>query len=427
MNDKQRFSVFFTAPYIHPSATGEEFVSWKWAKALSEIVDLTVFSFQRRNRQPLAETLPRARVYTTQIPQIFSYFPRLEAMAKPSYPLYLRAARRALGQATGVDLAHQIMPQAPRYPIAVRGMGVPYVVGPLGGALRTPPAFQQEGRKTAWFTKLRAVDQWRFRYDPWLRAGYEDASLVLGVARYVEDTLAGIKLKRFETMLELGIDEVPPLRTSSASLDEGLHLLHVGRGVRTKGLRDVIRAMAHLKNDIPELRLTSAGAGEEIEICRQEAKALGIADRVEFLGLIPRQDVETLYQKADIFVFPSYREPAGNVLFEAMRWGLPVVAAARGGPDTIVDDKTGIRIPVTEPDRYARDIAAAIRTLVDDPKRRADMGHAAREKLKTIGLWPVKAQALVSLYRDILGMENTAAKMLERPQSAGSSPPPHLR
>lgn len=402
MSNENRLRVFFTAPYIHPTATGEEFVAWKWAEALSEFVDLNVFAFQRKHRQPLGETLPRARVSTVPLPQFFSRFPRFEAMAKPSYLPYMHAACSALRRAEDIDIAHQIMPQAPRYPTPLRGSRVPYVIGPLGGALETPPAFQSEGRSAAWFTKLRAVDHWRFRHDPWLRKGYSGAKLVLGVAPYVKDMLSDVPLREFEPMLELGVDELPPLAARTADRPGGLRLLHVGRGVRTKGLRDVIRAMGHLKDEFPDMRLTSAGTGEEIEICRREAQALGIADRVTFLGLIPRAEVETLYQEADIFVFPSYREPAGNVLFEAMRWGLPIIAAARGGPDWIVDGETGLRIAVTEPAQYARDVAGAIRTLAQDPERRILMGQAARAKLERIGLWRVKAQALVGLYHQVL-------------------------
>lgn len=398
----ERLRVFLTAPNIHPTATGEEFIAWKWAQALCERVDLTVFSFQRQNRQPLQETLPNARVITAPMPRLFARFARLEAMAKPHYPIYMRAARRALRDSGPFDIAHQVMPNAARYPSPLRGMGLPYVMGPVGGALTTPDGFRNEGRKAAWYTRLRAIDGLRFRYDPWLRATYREAALVIGVAPYMQDVLGDIPLKRFCQMLELGVEDLPPLPARQARDDGTFRLLHVGRGVRTKGLRDVIRAMGHLKDDLPGLRLISAGTGEELPVCKAEAEALGISDRITFHGLIDHAEVEKLYQTSDVFAFPSYREPAGIVLFEAMRWGLPIIGAARGGPDWIIDDETGIRIPVTEPETYARDIADAIRTLAHDPERVRKMGTAARAKLERTALWPTKAEALVAEYERIL-------------------------
>jgi len=115
-----------------------------------------------------------------------------------------------------------------------------------------------------------------------------------------------------------------------------------------------------------------------------------------------------LYQDADIFVFPSFREPGGNVVYEAMRWGVPVIVAARGGPNWSVDDTTGVRIPVTTPEKYARDVAAAIKELADDPTRRRAMGQAGREKLEREALWPFKAAALVGIYEEVVA-ERTAA------------------
>jgi glycosyltransferase involved in cell wall biosynthesis len=177
-------------------------------------------------------------------------------------------------------------------------------------------------------------------------------------------------------------------------------LLHVGRGVRTKGLRDAVRALAHLR-DLPHITLTSAGAGEEIALCQAEAAALGVADRVTFLGPQPREQIETLYCSHDVFLFPSFREPAGGVLYEAMRHGLPVITAARGGPDFIVDDHSGIRLPVTTPTRYAADIALAVRRLAADPALLATMGAAARARVLAQGLWSAKADRLIDLYAQL--------------------------
>ncbi len=406
--------VFLTAPNLHRDAIGEEHVAWQWAKALSDVVELTVFSFQRKHHAPLAETLPNARVLTAPMPSLFARWERFEAMAKPHYPAYMNAVRRALRPIRNeFDIAHQIMPQGARYPCPLLGMELPFVIGPLGGALSTPPAFRSEASNAAWFTRLRGIDGMRFKYDPWLRASYSGADLVLGVAPYVADLLTDIPLKRFVPMLELGISDLScPTRTAPARSDDGtLNLLHVGRGVRTKGLRDAVRAVAHLKDALPGLKLTSAGAGEDIELCRQEAETLGIADRVRFLGQVPRDQIEALYAEADIFVFPSFREPAGNVLYEAMRWGLPVITAARGGPNWIVDDKTGVRIRVTTPERYARNIAAAIQTLATDPDRRQRMGDAAREKLANGALWSTKADTMAQLYREVREARRSGARV----------------
>lgn len=395
--------VLLIAPNVDASDVGEAFVAFKWAQALGSLVDLTVLAFQRPGRTDLARQLPGVRVVTWPEPAWAMRDERLNAMLKPAWPVFAGHVRRwiaaALARGEHFDIAHQLMPQAARYPSPLRHFDIPYVIGPLGGALDTPQAFRAEAASAPMFTRLRALDAWRFRRDPWLRASYARAACVLGVAPYVREVLAAVPLRRFEPVLELGIDDLPP-PAARPERPGPLRLLHVGRGVRTKGLRDAVRALAHL-SDRPGITLTSAGAGEEIALCRAEAQALGVGPRVTFHGRLPRAGVEALYASSDVFVFPSFREPAGGVLYEAMRHGLPVVTVARGGPDFIVDEACGLRLPVTTPEALALAIAGAVRRLDDDPALRARLGQSARAKVAEQGLWPAKAARMVALYEEV--------------------------
>jgi len=399
------------APNVDASDVGEAFVAFKWAEALSSLTDVTLLCFHREGRPDPALQLPRARVVTWPEPAWARRNERLNAMLKPAWPVFERKVRlwltEALARGDRFDVAHQIMPQAVRYASPLRHFAVPYLIGPLGGALDTPEAFRAEAASAPFFTRLRAIDAFRFRHDPWLRASYARAACVLGVAPYVAEVLRDIPLRRFEPMLELGIDDIPPW-VEHEPRPGRLHLLHVGRAVRTKGLRDAVRALAHL-TDLPGVTLTSAGAGEEIAAARAEAERLGVAHRVTFLGRVPRVEVERLYATHDAFCFPSFREPAGNVLYEAMRHGLPVVTADRGGPAWIVDDSCGIRVPVTDPDHFPRDIAAAVRRIALSPDLRRSLGQGARDKVAREGLWSAKAARIAALYEELAGPHERAA------------------
>ena len=396
--------VLLIAPNMDGTDVGEAFVAFKWAEALSELVDLTILTFQRPGRLPTSAQLPKARVVTWPEPAWARKHERLNAMLKPAWPVFAKHVRRWVRIATlqdeRFDFAHQLMPQAARYASPLRHFDIPYIIGPLGGALETPETFKEEVSSAPIFTRLRNLDRFRFRHDPWLRDSYSRAACVLGVAPYVEDILSDIPLRRFEPVLELGIDAIE--QQAARAMDPGrLKVLHVGRGVRTKGLRDVVRAISILK-DLPEITLTSAGTGEEIELCRVEAERLGVLDRVTFVGQVPRAKIEELYASHDAFCFPSFREPAGGVLYEAMRHGLPIVTANRGGPAWIIDETSGVKISVTEPGVFARDIAVSLRQLAQNPRLRERLGNGARAKVKREGLWPSKAEALVGLYKDIL-------------------------
>ena len=406
-----RLSVVLVAPYLRPGSIGEVNWTFRVVEALARRVSLTILVNDAACGADLAQALPGVRVEVWQEPPLLrARFERLNSMAKPGIPFFFRWARgwirAARRRGERIDVAHQILPRALRYASPMRGTGVPAVIGPLSGSLAAPPALAGELRGAPLYTRLRAVDQWRFRNDPWLRAGYAEADFVLGIAPYVQEILAdaGLPLRRFEVFVAGGAEAArPPAPARQGAAAEGyLHLLHVGRAVRTKGLRDVIRALAHLR-ERPGLRRPPAGEGEDLTACGAEAARLGVADRVTFLGRLSREAVDDLYRQADVLCFPSFREPMGGVLFEAMGHGLPIVAARWGGPGYIVDDSCGIRVPVDAPEAFARGIADAVARLQDDPALRERLGQGARARLASFGTWDDKADRLVALYHEAIG------------------------
>lgn len=399
-----RLKALLLAMIVDSTDVGETWSGYNWVKALARRMDVTLLCMQRPGRLPTAEQLPEVRVVTWPEPAWLGRFERVRGMAQPAWPLLTRQARRwiaeALARGERFDVAHQILPQAMRFSCPFRHFDMPYAVGPLGGSLDTPAAFAHEVPRNSLAERFRALDAFRFRYDPNLRASYARADAILGVAPYVRDVLKDVPIKRFETVLERSAEPIAHGRDRSTEPGR-LKLLHVGRTIRTKALRDVIRALAQLR-DLPGVTLTSAGEGEDLDACRREATELHVADRVTFLGRVPRERVEELYATHDVFAFPSFREPMGGVFFEAMRWGLPVLAARRGGPEAIFDDQSALFVEVTEPARFAADIAGAIRTLATDVPRRLALGEAAHRRLESFGSWDDKAAAMDRLYRELI-------------------------
>ena len=104
-----------------------------------------------------------------------------------------------------------------------------------------------------------------------------------------------------------------------------------------------------------------------------------VADRVLFLGKIPRKDMYRYYSAADVFVFPGIRESLGMVFLEAQSCGLPVVAFNNAGvPEAVQDGKTGLLVPmyVLEP------FVDAVKRLVVDKNLRQQMGIAAKSYVR---------------------------------------------
>jgi glycosyltransferase involved in cell wall biosynthesis len=402
---QKRLRVLLIGLTVDGTDVGEAFVAHKWAEALSAVADVTLLCLQTPGRKPVQEQLPTCRVVTWQEPAILLRMERFRAIAKPAWPLFAHCVRKwvraAQRRGEHFDIAHQVVPQAMRNATPFLDLGIPFVMGPMGGSLSTPDTFAHEIESQSPFLKLRNLDAWRLRYDRRLRRTFQEAELVLGVAPYVGDYLAQfLTVRRFEPIFQFAADpcEVRPVHQRAPG---ELRLLHVGRGVRTKGLRDVVRALALLPH-LPKVTLTSAGFGAEIENCRAEAERLGVADRVTFLDKVPRERVEELYATHDVFAFPSFREPMAGVFFEAMRWGLPVIGADRGGAQFLLDPSFAIKVPVENPDQFAKGLAEAIEQLAHNPQQVKALGEAAQTRLSDLGGWPELAQRVLGFYREAL-------------------------
>jgi glycosyltransferase involved in cell wall biosynthesis len=138
-------------------------------------------------------------------------------------------------------------------------------------------------------------------------------------------------------------------------------LLSMGRLHDAKAHDVTLQALT----EIPDAFLWIAGVGPQEAKLKAMAAALGVADRVRFLGW--RTDASALYRAADVCVFPSRYEPLGNVVIQAWAHGLPVVAAASQGPAALIQDgEDGLLVPVDEADALAQ----ATRRLLADPMLR---------------------------------------------------------
>jgi rhamnosyl/mannosyltransferase len=157
--------------------------------------------------------------------------------------------------------------------------------------------------------------------------------------------------------------------------DYGL-LLFVGRLRYYKGLHVLLEAMP----TIPA-RLLIGGSGPEQARLAAQAAALGVADRVHFLGDISDEHLPALYQAADVFVLPAHlrAEALGLSQIEALASGVPCVSTELGTGTSFANlhGETGLVVP---PDDAAA-LARAINTLLADPDLRRRMGEAGRRRV----------------------------------------------
>lgn len=179
----------------------------------------------------------------------------------------------------------------------------------------------------------------------------------------------------------------------------GPRLVCIGRVSPEKGLIDAVRSLPAVSARFSGVQLVAAGSLENedwLERIRQEARRLGVAERLTVLG--PRRDVAQLLAAADVVVQPSVYEGFGVAAAEAMMMARPcVVSRIKPYTDMFREGTDCLMAAPEDPSS----LAAAILELLADPERGRRMGEEAHRALAGRVDPNLAAQRLLAVYRDV--------------------------
>jgi teichuronic acid biosynthesis glycosyltransferase TuaC len=239
----------------------------------------------------------------------------------------LAAARRLRAEGFDFDLidAHYFYPD-----------GVAAVM--MGRALGRPVTITARG------TDINLIPRYALPRRMILDAAQRSAHMVT-VCRALKDELVALgapadKISVLRNGVDLALFRPEDRAAARARFGlQGFTLASVGHLIDRKGHHHVIDALPAM----PDVSLKIAGSGPDEAALRSRAQALGVADRVEFLGSLPQEALRSLYNAADALALASSREGWANVLLEAMACGMPVVASdVWGTPEVVATPDAGV-------------------------------------------------------------------------------------
>ena len=196
----------------------------------------------------------------------------------------------------------------------------------------------------------------------------------------------GVDCSRFRPM---GAEDVEP--------DGPPRILFVGRLEPRNALDDLIRAAAEVAQSGRDFVIQVAGDGPARDVNERLAKRLGIADRIEWLGLI-HDDLPARYREATLLAAPCTLASFGVILVEALASGTPIVCADNVGFRQVIRDGVpGRFVPMRDPDA----LAVAIGEVLDDGVLRHEWSGRGRQVATERYDWPGVARQVEALYREV--------------------------
>ncbi len=274
--------------------------------------------------------------------------------------------------------AHWLLPNGFIGAVVSRQLGIPLVVS-------VPGSDAQVAGQNPLF---RAMARFAFR----------QASLLTANSAELRDSVVklGADPHKFDLILygtdpnalrpdQTGVDA---LRNRLQLAPEAVVFLCVGRMVYKKGFDFLLKALAEPALRDRKVVAVMIGNGDQKAEWEQLTTQLRIADRVLWVGNVPKDEIGVYYNLADVLLNPSVSRPADGLnvcVLDAMSCGKPVVGSnVAGNPLAIVDGETGFIVP----EQDAAALATALVKLVDNAALRQRMGAVARWRIEHELGWP---------------------------------------
>jgi glycosyltransferase involved in cell wall biosynthesis len=352
-----------------PDEGSEPGAGWVCARLAARLGKATVVT-RANNRASIEAAVSEDRegidFLFVDLPAWMSFWKRGQRGVRFYYLLWQLAAVRALRKeapARGYDWVWHVT--LANGWIGSLGFLVPgrFVYGPVGGAISVPTRLWPElGTRGVLYELARTTVRGGARYvNPVARMSWRCADVILAQNPESRDWFP----RRHRSKIAVFPNVVLPsqmIETVSSERPAGSRGSHrtalfAGRIHPLKGLALAVRALVYA----PDWRLVLCGAGHDESRLRELATGLGVADRVEFRGLLPRARLQELMRReADAFLFPSLHEMAGWAVGEALAAGLRVICFDRGGPPVLIAGAGQVVSLRGSRDEIVRRLAAAL-------------------------------------------------------------------
>ncbi len=404
--------VLLSAYACRPNAGSEPGVGWNFAQRVAR--HHAVWVVTRADNEPaIAEHLRANPADGANLTFIYHDVPRWVHKAFPGnagnqvrYYLWQSSLLKTAGplhDAVGFDVAQHVT--YVRYWTAspLVKLPVPFVWGPVGGAESAPAAFKPalgvRGRLTEF---VRESARGLAEFDPRVRAVAAGSALAFATTEETAARLRAMGAPRVQILTEAGLskEEIESLRAPEPSDDGAFRFISMGRLLYWKGFHLGLAAFAKAK--LERGRYVVVGDGPEMNRLRADAAALGIADKVDFAGRLPRDETMNRLRQAHVLVHPSLHDSGGWVCLEAMATGRPVICLDLGGPATQVTDATGFKIRAGDPAQAIADMAAAMRKVHDDADLRRRMSDAGPGHVMANFCWDEKIRRMNGVYAELM-------------------------
>lgn len=401
--------ILYLAFACNPYAGSEAQCGWAWPMAMREFAEVYVLT-RSENKDAVSKFLKEnnitdIKVFYHDIPSFLNIYYKTGKLYHLYYLMWQKTAYKTikkLSKEYNFDYIHHVTLGDFRSVGKAWKLKTKFIFGPVGGAQVTPKVFENYVKNDIKTERKRVLINKIATAFPSYKKALAKSYLVLSANKETQDYLKKKVADKSKCILltENGVQSFQLNGIPERDSNDTVTLLWSGRMVNKKGLALLLDILQGVDTTCP-YRLMLVGDGPEMPALKEQAKRLGIFDRVIFRGKVPYNEMQNIYNESDIFVFPSLRETTGTVLFEAMAKGLPVITFNQNGADMLVDESCGRKVDINQSiDELKKEFAGYIKTLIENKDLRISLGRNAYERMESRYMWRNKCESFYKQYLD---------------------------
>jgi L-malate glycosyltransferase len=342
-------------------------------------------------RVDLREPLPsNVRIYEIPLRLNAPLVNRLEYMAR------VRSLFSNLRKKQRFDLIHQLNPVFTGMSLALVGSGVPLVLGTY--VARWPEDAESGKQRDSGITThaRQTIARLQQRNADALVLTTPAAQNRLPEPQAVEDRIYTLPHGMDAELFSPVKDWDSPARMTAEQ--ENPSILFFANVVERKGIFTLLSAFEKVSREIPNCVLRIAGDGPALAEVKRRAALLSCSNQIEFLGRQSREAATELYRECSVYCLPSFGEPYGMTVVEAMSCAKSLVVTEAGALPYLVHERGGKRVPAGN----STALAEALVALLNSPTERMSMGRYNRAVVESTMTWERVVEQLESIYEQTI-------------------------
>jgi glycosyltransferase involved in cell wall biosynthesis len=345
--------VLLSAYACEPNRGSEPGVGWNWALEIVKRGHKVLVITRLNNKQ----SIESVTLHDLNIQFIYYDLPEKLMFLKKVFGVHVYYFLWQIGIYFNVkkklyllqpDIIHHITFVAIRKYSFLGFLGVPFYYGPLGGGESCSAALLR-GLPIRYRLKenLRNSLNAFVKWNPISRIMFNQSRKIFSTTNESAAYLSHSFKNKIHSFPAIGITNENVI-LNKTSLNGNLKILYVGQFIYWKGIQIALDALSQLKMEHNDFTLTLVGKGEFEPFLRKKIKRLGLSENIIWINWLPQEQLKELYQKNDLFLFPSLHDSGGMVVLEAMINGLPVLSFNLGGPGYFNNNNIGWVIDVNK-------------------------------------------------------------------------------